>query len=739
MSRSPIGLLLAVTLVGVGLAVCLGALQTPPSQLPNGTSVPAVSAESSPSPGTVSEPCPHEEAASATPSVVPQTEQPSPSQEAPSQANIATSAVFATPHPSITYQIQAPQDNSEVMVALNALRAQFEARSASQVKSPPTAADEPSSETPAETAAEAPLPSPERTAAKPQPRPSEAVPPKAEAVAATPPVTKLGDSGTSYSEIHFQNEDLRKVVEAISEQSGLNTIVSDSVQGTVTANFTNVDALEALDAILKSTGFLARQEGSFLYVGTAEDFLEMEKTLDQIGTRVYRPSYATATELQTLITPLLSDKVGFVSISSASEVGIAADESNAGGDSYAGEEVLLVRDYAAVLTEIDQIIADVDVKPLQVAIEATILSVKLDDETSMGVSFEFLKNYSDVRLGIGSPLNALPTKLESGGLEFAFLDSNMSEFIKALESVQDTNVIATPRVLVLNKHRAEVQIGKSDGYINSTVTETSTSQSVAFLDTGTILRLRPFISPDGMIRMEIHPELSTGEVEVSAEFTIPKKEVTQVTTNVMVRDGCTVIIGGLIREQLTNGKTQVPLLGSLPVVGPLFRSSQIESTVREEILILLTPHIVHEPDTCAEGTHAACEFHRRREVMAEKGTPFSRDHLSRQYFRLAQNAWAQGDQQRALRYAEVAVHFNPGNRAAIDLRSDIWMNEPVGGHTLVAPGAMPAPDATSLDEETLPPWVLQGLKDDSDKSLRPVAPSGKGTISKNITKPGGWR
>ena len=737
MSRSPIGLLMAVTLVGVGLAVCLGMLQTPAPLLPDGISVSAVSAvstEANPSPTGVSESRPFEQVATAAPAVELQKEQANPSQASSSQADTTPAAAWATPHPSITYQIQAPQNNSEVMVALNALRAQFEARNASLAEPSPTVTEEPS-ETPAVAGAEAPLPGPERPVAKP----SQGVPPKAEVVATAPPVTKLGNSGTSYSEIHFQNEDLRKVVEAISEQSGLNTIVSNSVQGTVTAKFTNVDALEALDAILKSTGFLARQEGNFLYVGTAEDFLEMEKTLDQIGTRVYRPSYVTATELQTLITPLLSDKVGFVSISSASEVGIAADESNAGGDSYAGDEVLLVRDYAAVLAEIDQIIADVDTKPLQVAIEATILSVKLDDETSMGVSLEFLKNYSDVRLGIGSPLNALPTTLNSGGLELAFLNSNMSEFIEALESVQDTNVIATPRVLVLNKHRAEVQIGKSDGYINSTVTETSTSQSVAFLDTGTILRIRPFISPDGLIRMEIHPELSTGEVEISSEFTIPKKEVTQVTTNVMVRDGCTVIIGGLIREQLTNGTTQVPLLGSLPVVGPLFRSNQTESTVREEILILLTPHIVREPDVCTEGTHAACEFHRRREVMIEKGTPFSRDHLSRQYFRLAQNAWAQGDQQRALRYAEVAVHFNPGNRAAIDLRSNIWMNEPVGGHTLVAPGAMAAPAATPLDDETLPPWVLQGLKDDTDKSLRPTAPSGQGTTSKNITKPGGWR
>jgi type IV pilus assembly protein PilQ len=632
---------------------------------------------------------------------------------------------WAQPHPSITYQIQAPQNESALLELLRAFKERLDAD-----------AGAPRTDTvrePGNASQAAPIPgSPvEPTPAEGAATPRETIP--------TPGATgTVEDRGNHRLEIRFQNSDIRQVLEAISEHAGLNTIVSNAVQGTVTANFVDVDAMEALDAILKSTGFLGRQEGNFLYVGTADNFQEMEKSLDQVGTRIYRPNFVNAIELQTLITPLLSEKVGFVSVSTASEVGIAADDTSGGGNAYAGVEVLLVRDYLAVLAEIDQIISEVDIKPMQVAIEATILSVKLDDETKMGVSFEFLRNNPNVRFGIGSPLNALPSKLD-GGLQFAFLDSNLGEFISALESIQDTNVIATPRVLVLNKHRAEVQIGKSDGYVNSTVTETSTSQSVAFLDTGTILRIRPFISPDGLIRMELHPELSTGEVQISQQFTIPRKEVTQVTTNVMVRDGCTVIIGGLIREQISNGTSQVPLLGGLPFVGPLFRSSQNQSTIREEILILLTPHIVREPNMYGEGSHVAGEFHRRRDIMAEKNTPFSRDHISHQYFRLAQNAWALGDQGRALRYAEMSVHFNPGNRAAIDLRSDIWMNESHGGHTLVAPTALPEPAATVLDDQALPPWVLQGLQENRNQSLRHSTRTGEVAPSKNITKPGGWR
>lgn len=730
MSRYRIGLLTAVTLVGVGLAVCLGALTGATPTIADATAASRPSSDPVPSeaPSTddvhdsVSEVVvnPIRNASRCEPLRVASTSNDLSPHADVAEQMVAPGPVWVQPHPSITYQIQAPPSESALMELLGTLQERLGANAGAPQAEP---AREPGEASPS---ASAPMP------VEAEKMPSEPIPvPEA--------IGTVDDLGNRRFEIHFQNDDIRRVLEAISEHAGLNIIVSDAVQGTVTANFVDVDVMEALDAILKSTGFLARHEGDFLYVGAPDDFLNMEKTLDQVSTRIYRPNFVTATELQTLITPLLTEGVGFVSISSAAEIGIQADDANVGGDSFAGEEVLLIRDYNAVLTEVDQIIAEIDRKPLQVAIEATILSVKLDDSTKMGVSFEFLRNNPNVRFGIGSPLNSLPANLDSGGLQFAFLDSNLGAFIDALEAIQDTNVIATPRVLVLNKHRAEVQIGKQDGYVNSTVTETSTSQTVAFLDTGTILRIRPFISRDGLIRMELHPELSTGNVEVEQQFTIPKKEVTQVTTNVMVRDGCTVIIGGLIREQVTNGTSQVPLLGGLPFVGPLFRSKQDQSTVREEIMILLTPHIIPDDEACAEGAHTACEFHRRRDVMVEKSTPFSRDHISRQYFKLAQNAWAQGDRDRALRYAEVSVHYNPGNRAAIDLRSNIWMNEPVGGHTLIAPSVLSDGDATTLDEEALPPWVLQGLQETNNKPLRLSAPSGESASSKNIQKPGGWR
>jgi type IV pilus assembly protein PilQ len=544
------------------------------------------------------------------------------------------------------------------------------------------------------------------------------------------------NAGDQSLEIHFPDADIVEVLEALSQQGNLNILASDSVQGKVSVNLIGVDVEGALEAILKSTRFVARRDGKFIFIGTREDFSAMEQSLDTITTRVYRPNYVTATELQTLIQPMVTQEIGVVSVSSPAEVGIEADESNAGGNAFAGGDVVLVRDYEAVLSQIDQVMEEIDVRPLQVAIEAMILAVKVDDEHSLGVSFELLRNNPNVRYGLGAPLNNLPATLANGGLQYAFIDSNLGAFVEALESFTDTNVIATPRLTVLNKHRAEIQIGKSDGYVSSTITETSTSQSVEFLDTGTLLRLRPFISGDGLIRMEVHPELSSGEVTLKGQFTVPEKEVTQVTTNVMVRDGCTVVIGGLMREQLVNDSSQIPILGSLPWVGPLFRNKQ-ENVERQEILVLITPRIVREPESCLEGSQAACEFQRRQAVSAEKFSPLGKRHVARRYYRLAQEAQAAGDVDRALKYAEMAVHFDPTNNAAIELRSNIWLGIPAD------PGVSPHPAAEGtmirpLDPQV--PWASDDLEGAADTPFQPAQPidPGQPGYHKDLPRPGIW-
>ena len=213
--------------------------------------------------------------------------------------------------------------------------------------------------------------------------------------------------GNNRLRINFYNAPIREALELLSEQADLNILVSPNVQGTVNATLNNVDVPTALGAVLKLSGLAARQEGPFLYVGTSQDIRQMEIAGERLLTRVYHPNYISAAEIEALVTPLLTEGVGSVNTSTAAQTGIQSDESAAGGDEFAGHEVVLVKDLESVLWQIDQLIAELDKMPRQVVIEALILSVKLDDSISLGVDFELLRNKGNIRLMSSNALTDL--------------------------------------------------------------------------------------------------------------------------------------------------------------------------------------------------------------------------------------------------------------------------------------------------------------------------------------------
>jgi type IV pilus assembly protein PilQ len=514
----------------------------------------------------------------------------------------------------------------------------------------------------------APPPAPQPPLVPPAQQSAPDFPPAEQLPAASPEVRK--NEGDDALTINIQNSDIRHVLELLSQEAGLNIVASKNVTGAVTANLTGVDVQTALAAILKSTGFVAVREGNIVYVGEPRDLQAMNQIQDKVLTRVYRPNYVRAADLQALITPMLTPEIGKITVSAPALVDIPGDQVKTGGNALADSDVVIVRDYAAVLAEVDQIFEEVDVKPRQVAIEAMILSVSLSDEYKLGVNFEALRNNNNVRLISGEPLASLNAINPTVGLKFGFMDENLSLFIDALEKIGDTNVIASPRLTCLNKQRAEIQIGEELGYVSTTVTESSATQTVNFLDVGTLLRIRPYIGNDGLIRLEVHPELSTGFVEVRQGLSLPEKTVTQVTTNVLCPDGCTVVIGGLIREDLQNTTNQIPLLGSLPWVGPIFRQ-KTEKIDRSEIIVLITPRIVSEPFMCEEGRKYGNDFTQRQAIYFNKMSPIGRRNLGQHHLRQARAAFNAGDYNTALKQVNLAIHYDPQSRDNVVLRNEI--------------------------------------------------------------------
>ncbi len=175
---------------------------------------------------------------------------------------------------------------------------------------------------------------------------------------------------------------------------------------------------------------------------------------------------------------------------------------------------------------------------------------------------------------------------DNQAFKFGNSGRNVTSFVSALQTIGKVEVLATPRLLVLNKQLAELQLGDRLGYSTFSQSIVSTTQQISFMNVGTLLRVRPFIASDGMVRMEVHPERSTGAIIDS----IPQASTSEVTTNVMVPDGATLVIGGLMDKQVEITQNGIPWLSTLPGIGAFFRDRST-NLVKKELIVLLTTHI----------------------------------------------------------------------------------------------------------------------------------------------------
>jgi len=425
------------------------------------------------------------------------------------------------------------------------------------------------------------------------------------------------------TDLHVRETDLSAVLKLLADQHRLNIVAGKNVTGKVTADLYGVTLDDALKAVLQMNGYGYRRDGNFIYVYTFKELEDLDKQRET-KTRAFRLNYLNVTDAQTLVKPVLS-KNATIAASTPSSKGIPSGASDVEGQAYPLQDTLVITDYPEKLEAAAQLIKELDVRPKQVLIEATILQVTLDDSTSLGVDFNILagidfRELSAATFPIVDPDAVATAATTTGtaaqvpwgrvgtsgfatpgtGFQFGLITNDVSVFVQALEEVEDVNILSNPKVLALNKHPAEVLVGERLGYRTTTTTATSEVENIEFLDTGTSLRCRPFISDDGYIRMEIHPQVSTGQISALG---LPSERTTEVTCNIMVRDGHTIVIGGLFDENSQIDKAQVPGLGNLPLVGAMFRNDH-QATLRREIIVLLTPHIVDEGEAKAQGDEA---------------------------------------------------------------------------------------------------------------------------------------
>ncbi|MFO0973510.1 MAG: secretin N-terminal domain-containing protein [Phycisphaerae bacterium] len=504
-------------------------------------------------------------------------------------------------------------------------------------------------------------------------------------------------------DVHISNMEISAVLRMISEQTRRNIIASKGVagSGTVSASLYGVTLEKALEAILTSNGLGYRRVGDIIYVHTREELAAIAGGERQAITRVFRLRFVTAKDAEALITPLLS-QTGRISRTPSASEGLGSANPNGGGagagggggggtggDSHANAETLVVIDFPENIKRIETVLREFDVRPLQVLVESTILRAQLNEQNALGIDFTTVGGVDFAELSSTSPgaqsiaTGLIPNEslqntnftvrtgfnnnVPGGGFTFGIIKDQISVFIRALEQITDVTVLANPKILALNKQKGEVIVGRRDGYLTTTITETTAVQSVEFLETGTRLIFRPFVYGDGLIRMEIHPEDSTGGITAA---NLPFKQTTEVTTNIMLRDGHTVLIGGLFREVSNATRSQVPLLGNIPVAGALFRSTN-DSLNREEIIILLTVHVVKGEADERAGDEALQDVERYRTSQRKAAEVIDRERLSQAHYHWALQHLARGDTKKALWDAELAIHNNPRHLQAIELREKL--------------------------------------------------------------------
>lgn len=502
-------------------------------------------------------------------------------------------------------------------------------------------------------------------------------------------------------DLHVNNEDLGNVLQLLSLQSQRNIVASNNVSATVTADLYNVTFKEALDAILHVNGYGWVEKGNFIYVYTAEELAEIEKASRVRTTRTITLDYLSAADAAAFVQPLLSPE-GKITANAQTGPFSIGQNNPVGADEYALNAVLVVFDYEENIQAIEALLKELDTKPVQVLVEATILQTSLNESNAFGVDFGILNNMDfedfvgsgplgvvdSLITGVGATMAAgatVPTTVpingngaaintnvgnvaDGGGLKAGIVNEDVAVFLRLLDEVTDVTVVSNPKILTLNRQPARVLVGTKVGYLNTTSTQTSTTQTVEFLDTGTQLNLRPFVSADGLIRMELKPQVSSFRLRnatdaTGATVTIPDEDTSELVTNVMVRDGQTIVLGGLFTETTTANRRQVPGAGDIPIIGNAFRGRDDE-TRRSEIIFLITPSIVNDTQLADAGQLASQYVDNARTGTRSQTLGWSRDKRVSRLLLEAMEAANAGDRDLALFRVRRALYLQPSNLEA---------------------------------------------------------------------------
>jgi type IV pilus assembly protein PilQ len=508
---------------------------------------------------------------------------------------------------------------------------------------------------------------------------------QAAAPAAEQPAVHAGPAQDSdILSVTFQKDtSIRDALRYLAAKYQKNIIPSAKVDGALTVStLYDVTFDQAMKAIL-GNNFVYEQDGSFIRVYAAAEYKAIKEDPSRLQTKVFTLFYISAEEAIKLLEPVRSAAAacpecvmkGNTAAEKVAPTGEDISVGSSSGNSNALNDMLVVKDYPEKLAVIEAKLKEIDIRPLQVLVEATILSVKLDENTQFGIDWSSLNGVSITSMaslattGGGVTTSGMSTLTDTTKqFSIGITSDKITALINAIENITDTTVLANPKILAINKQLGQVYIGRKLGYRDQTTTGVNgevISGQVSFLKTGTKLSFRPYIGNDGYIRMDIYPKDSTGAVENG----IPNETSAELSTNIMVKDGQTIIIGGLLRTVTTTVKNQVPLLGDLPLIGMAFRSTN-DTTQKQEVVVMLTPHVIRtSAETGPEEAKADIEGKidgARKEIAWYSHTRQAEDHYVK-----ALDAYKAGNMNKAMSEVNSALELRPSYTEALRLQREI--------------------------------------------------------------------
>lgn len=401
--------------------------------------------------------------------------------------------------------------------------------------------------------------------------------------------------------LNYLDVDIRKALSALAMEHEINIATAKEVSGNISVHLYQVTLDEALEAITLAGGFSYHKHGDLYYVYKPKEARDPQA--ERLQMRIFRLKYAVE-KVQEVLAAIPGIRMVKV---------------------HEPSRTIIVEDTPENIRKIETIISHWDRMPKQVMIEAKILEVTLTDDMSLGVNWG--KILGDVRIGTGglgtatmpTPEGASPVPATGAGVFANIITGagSSQQFTAALDALQTktrVETLSTPKILAIHGKEASVQVGGKQGYRVTTVKDGVPLEDIEFIDTGTMLKITPYINDEGNVLLNVMPNIASARIEGG----IPVVNTTTVSTWLLAKNRETAFIGGLIRDTKTRTRQMIPCLGSIPVLGPLFGRT-VQGTGKSELVILITPYIFDAE--LRQTDKEAIEKTRKMEEEFKKGPP----------------------------------------------------------------------------------------------------------------------